>query len=34
MQPVDDNKEIKMNAYIGTAQVVITWQLLQNYKLK
>ena len=24
MQPVDDNKEIKMNAYIGTAQVVIT----------
>ena len=24
MQPVSDNKEIKMNAYIGTAQVVIT----------
>ena len=24
MQPVDDNKEIKMNAYVGTAQVVIT----------
>ena len=24
MQPVSNNKEIKMNAYVGTAQVVIT----------
>ena len=24
MQPTDDNKEIKMNAYVGTAQVVIS----------
>lgn len=24
MQPTDNNKEIKMNAYVGTAQVVIS----------
>ena len=24
MQPTDDNKEVKMNAYVGTAQVVIS----------
>ena len=24
MQPTDDNKEVKMNAYLGTAQVVIS----------
>ena len=24
MQPTDDNKQVKMNAYVGTAQVVIS----------
>ena len=24
MQPTNDNKEVKMNAYVGTAQVVIS----------
>ena len=24
MQPTDNNKEVKMNAYVGTAQVVIS----------